>query len=168
MLFEEFKKVLKDQKNVANLRTEIQLIKNESYKIDLATEWVASFVKSSHKKNEDYIYEIVCLFLYEDTSAQNIVNIEAEAIIKDLLGSHSSIKNQEFIFDYHQFVAQLSHFSTVEIPGFNQYKKEKHDVTEELKEGLKLGEFLPRVLTSFVRNQLIDQVYLPLFSACWP
>ena len=164
MLFEEFKKVLKDQKNVTNLRTEIQLIKNESYKIDLATEWVSSFVKSSHKKSEDYIYEIVCLFLYEDTSAQNIVNIEAEAIIKDLLGSHSSIKNQEFIFDYHQFVAQLSHFSTVEIPGFNQYKKEKHDVTEELKEGLKLGEFLPRVLTSFVRNQLIDQVYLPLFG----
>lgn len=164
LLFEEFKKVLKDQKNVANLRTEIQLIKNESYKIDLATEWVASFVKSSHKKNEDYIYEIVCLFLYEDTSAQNIVNIEAEAIIKDLLGSHSSIENQEFIFDYHQFVAQLSHFSTVEISGFNQYKKEKHDVTEELKEGLKLGEFLPRVLTSFVRNQLIDQVYLPLFG----
>ena len=164
LLFEEFKKVLKDQKNVNNLRTEIQLIKNESYKIDLATEWVASFVKSSYKKSEDYIYEIVCLFLYEDTSAQNIVNIEAEAIIKDLLGSHSSIKNQEFIFDYHQFVAQLVHFSTVEIAGFNQYKKEKHDVTEELKEGLKLGEFLPRVLTSFVRNQLIDQVYLPLFG----
>ena len=98
LLFEEFKKVLKDQKNVNNLRTEIQLIKNESYKIDLATEWVASFVKSSYKKSEDYIYEIVCLFLYEDTSAQNIVNIEAEAIIKDLLGSHASIKNQEFIF----------------------------------------------------------------------
>ncbi|MFT6064199.1 MAG: hypothetical protein ACJAYY_000601 [Paraglaciecola sp.] len=163
-LFEEFSKVLKDKKNVNNLRTEIQLIKNEPYKIDIATEWVSSFVKAAHTKSEEYMYEIVCLFLYEDKSVQNIVNVDAEKIIKDLLGSHSSIKNQEFIFDYHQFVAQLSYFSTVEISGFNQYKKEKHDVTEELKEDLKLEEFLPRVLTSFVRNQLIDQVYLPLFG----
>ncbi len=163
-LFEEFKKLLNEKNKLNNLRTEIQLLKNEPYKIDIATEWVSSFVKLSHEKSEDYIYEIVCLFLYEDKSVQNIVNVGTEEIIKDLLGSHSSIKNQEFIFDYHQFVAKLVHFSKIEIPGFKKYKKEKHDVTEELKEGLKLDEFSPRVLTSFVRNQLIDQVYLPLFG----
>ncbi len=163
-LFEDFSKVLNDQKNVKNLRTQIQLIENESYKIDLATEWVSSFVKSSYIKSEDYIYEIVCLFLYEDKSIQNIVNVQAEEVIKDLLGSHPSIKEQEFFFDYHQFVLELSYFSKVEVSGFNQYKKEKKQVREELKESLKLEEFLPRVLTSFVRNQLIDQVYLPLFG----
>lgn len=30
--------------------------------------------------------------------------------------------------------------------------------------GLRLDEFKPRVLTSFVRNQFIDQVYLPLIG----
>ena len=163
-LFEEFTKVLKDKKSVQNLRTEIQLIKNEAYKIDLATEWVSSFIDSKYKKDAAYIYEIVCLFLYEDQSARNIVNVNAEEIIVDLSGNHTSIQNQEFVFDYHQFVVQLEHFSTVEIAGFHQYKKEKHQVTEDLKEGLKLEEFLPRVLTSFVRNKLIDQVYLPLFG----
>ncbi|UAM96917.1 DNA repair ATPase [Polaribacter litorisediminis] len=163
-LFEEFKRILKEQNDIKNLRTEIQLIKNEPYKIDLATEWVSSFVKATHPNSEDYLYEVVCLFLYENTSLQNSVNVEAEVIIKDLSGNHPTIKNQEFNFDYHHFSAQLLHFSTVEISGFNQYKKEKHQVTEELKEALKLEEFLPRVLTSFVRNQLIDEVYLPLFG----
>ena len=163
-LFEEFTKVLNEKNKVNNVRTEIQLLANESYKIDIATEWVSSFVKAANEKDVDYIYEVVCLFLYEDKSAQNIVNVEAEEIITDLSGNHSTIKNQEFVFDYHQFVSKLTHFSSVEIPGFHQYKKEKHNVTEALKEDLKLEEFLPRVLTSFVRNQLIDQVYLPLFG----
>jgi len=163
-LFEEFIKVINIKKNVQNLRTEIQLIKNESYKIDLAIEWVSSFIKSSHQDYIDYLHEVVCLFLYEDKSAINIVNVEASEIIKNLSGSHTTIKNQEFLFDYHQFVANLAHFTTVEMAEFNQYKKEKHHVTEDLKERLKLEEFAPRVLTSFVRNQLIDQVYLPLFG----
>ncbi|MHB0753893.1 DNA repair ATPase [Polaribacter sp. M15] len=163
-LFEEFSKAIQDKKNVQNLRTEIQLIKNEAYKIDLATEWISSFIKSKHINDEAYIYEVVCLFLYEDKSATNIINIEAEAIITDLSGNHPSIKDQELHFDYHKFVTQLNHFSNVEVSGFHQYKKEKHQVTEDLKEALKLEEFLPRVLTSFVRNQLIDQVYLPLFG----
>ena len=29
---------------------------------------------------------------------------------------------------------------------------------------MRLDEFKPRVLTSFVRNQLIDEVYLPLIG----
>ena len=163
-LFDEFTKIINDKKNVQNLRTEIQLIENESYKIDLATEWISSFIKAEHPEDINYLYEVVCLFLYEDKSARNIVNVEAEEIITNLSGSHPSIKNQELLFDYHQFVQQLAHFATVEISEFNQYKKEKYQVTESLKEALKLEEFKPRVLTSFVRNQLIDQVYLPLFG----
>jgi len=161
LLFEDFIKVLKDKKT---LRTEIQQLKNEPYKIDLATEWVSSFVKSNHTNDAAYIYEIVCLFLYEDKSARNVINVDAEEIITDLAGNHPSIKNEELFFNYHQFVDQLNHFSTVEVVGFHQYKEEKHKVTLDLKEALKLEEFLPRVLTSFVRNKLIDQVYLPLFG----
>ena len=163
-LFEEFSKAIQDKKSIQSLRTEIQLIKNEAYKIDLATAWISSFIKSNYKDDEAYLYEVVCLFLYEDKSARNIVNVQAEELVTDLAGNHPSIKNQKYQFDYHKFVTQLTHFSTVEVSGFDQYKKEKHQVTEDLKESLKLEEFLPRVLTSFVRNQLIDQVYLPLFG----
>jgi SpoVK/Ycf46/Vps4 family AAA+-type ATPase len=163
-LFKEFIAVLKDKKSYQNLRTRIQSIENTAYKIDLITEWISSFIKSDHPKEAIYIYEIVCLFLFEDKSTSNIIQVEATEIITDLSGSHSSITSQEFVFNYHQFVAELAHFSSVETVAFNRYKKEKHQVTEELKESLKLEEFSPRVLTSFVRNKLIDQVYLPLFG----
>ncbi|MGS0528086.1 AAA family ATPase [Zobellia nedashkovskayae] len=47
---------------------------------------------------------------------------------------------------------------------FLKFKKTKLEITEQLKIDLKLEEFKPRVLTSFVRNKLIDEVYLPIFG----
>lgn len=163
-LFEEFAKAIQSKKSVQILRTEIQQFKNEGYKVDLATEWISSFILNHHPQDVAYLYEVVCLFLYEDKSVQKIINIDANEIITDLSGNHQTIKNQELLFDYHQFIAKLKHFSDVEVIGFHQYKKVKHQVTEDLKEALKLEEFKPRVLTSFVRNKLIDEVYLPLFG----
>ena len=40
----------------------------------------------------------------------------------------------------------------------------KHELIENQREELRLEEFKPRVLTSFVRNRLIDEVYLPLIG----
>jgi hypothetical protein len=37
-------------------------------------------------------------------------------------------------------------------------------LTDEARHGMRLDEFRPRVLTSFVRNKLIDDVYLPLIG----
>jgi hypothetical protein len=47
-------------------------------------------------------------------------------------------------------------------PRFTQFQQLKRALIERERAQLRLEEFKPRVLSSFVRNQLIDQVYLPL------
>ncbi|HAI37300.1 MAG TPA: hypothetical protein DCM40_03735, partial [Maribacter sp.] len=64
----------------------------------------------------------------------------------------------------HDFVSRMRLFVTNEVPAFQKFKKTKLEITEQLKNDLKLEEFKPRVLTSFVRNKLIDQVYFPIFG----
>ncbi|HAV63724.1 MAG TPA: hypothetical protein DCY13_15325, partial [Verrucomicrobiales bacterium] len=47
-------------------------------------------------------------------------------------------------------------------PRFTAYTDLKAQLLERERRKLRLEEFKPRVLTSFVRNQLIDEVYLPM------
>ncbi len=132
--------------------------------IQLALQWVTSYIKIAHSNLQAYAHEVVCLLLFKDASTADVIHVNPLQIIENLKGSHASISEGNFIFNYHQFISDVTLFTAVEVPAFESYKNAKHQVTEELKESLKLSEFKPRVLSSFVRNKLIDQVYLPLFG----
>ncbi len=137
---------------------------NWSDKITLAIQWVSSYLKNSHPTQLTYTNEVVCLLLFKNESTSEVIHVNPSQVIEGLKGSHTTIADGTYEFDYHNFVKDLFDFTTVEVPAFEAYRDAKHQVTEELKEALKLDEFKPRVLSSFVRNKLIDQVYLPLFG----
>ena len=67
-------------------------------------------------------------------------------------------------FNYHDFVTIHENYFKINVPAYQSFRKAKHEVTVQLKEDLKLEEFKPGILSSFVRNKLIDQVYFPLFG----
>lgn len=132
--------------------------------IKLAKQWVASYIYTQQPNSITYIDEVVCILLYKDAANENIIHSNPLQQITGLTGSHISISEGNFEFNYHEFIELLSEFTNIEVPAFDAYRQAKHQVTETLKEDLKLNEFEPRVLSSFVRNKLIDQVYLPLFG----
>ncbi|MGO4910843.1 DNA repair ATPase [Leeuwenhoekiella sp. W20_SRS_FM14] len=140
-------------------------------KIRLVRQWISAFIKSSRvsKVNEQlqqlqYADEVVCLILFEDDSVSKVNAISPNEVITSLSGDHKTLSNGTFNFNYHEFVTTLSAFVTQDVPAFEAFRQAKHEVTQTLKEDLKLEEFKPKVLTSFVRNKLIDQVYFPLFG----
>ena len=167
-LYESFISELKKQRVFTQLNKKLQnglsadSLKND--KINLALQWVSSYLKTNHPTQISYAHEVVCLLLYKDESASEVIHVNPEESISGLNGSHPSIREGVFEFNYHQFISKLSAFSNREVPAFDAYRKTKHSVTEQLKKELKLEEFKPRVLSSFVRNKLIDQMYLPLFG----
>ena len=137
---------------------------NWNDKINLAKQWVSSFIKTNHPDKENYSNEVVCLLLFSNSSQGDIIHVNPSETIEGLKGSHSSVEEGKFEFDYHKFISKLSVFAEKEVPAYEAYREAKHQVTDELKDQLKLEEFKPKVLSSFVRNKLIDQVYLPLFG----
>ncbi len=163
-LKEEFIKVLKKQEAYHKFKNSIDNIEVYTDKIHLTYQWVTSFLSSKEKELQIYADEIVCTLLFEHESNTNIKAVHPFEKIADLKGSHATIENGVLNFNYHEFSKSLSEFTTIEVPNFIQYKETKQDITEQLKEDLKLEEFKPRVLSSFVRNKLIDQVYFPLIG----
>ena len=62
------------------------------------------------------------------------------------------------------FMHKLGGYNSTIVPKYERYTKLKKELTEDFRRELRLDEFKPRVLSSFVRNKLIDEVYLPLFG----
>ncbi len=171
-LKDEFLKDLKSKQ--ADLRFKGSLENQPDYEsqIALVRQWVKAFLRSIYSEKSEmtldrmmnYLDEVVCLILFEDDSVSKVNAIAATELISGLKGDHDKIKEGKFDFDFHQFTSTLESFSSEDVVAFENFRKAKHEVTEQLKEELKLEEFKPKVLTSFVRNKLIDQVYFPLFG----
>jgi hypothetical protein len=77
-------------------------------------------------------------------------------------GSHGLIQGSKYQFDYLNFQERLQRFERDVVPRFEKFHALKQELVERERAKLRLDEFKPKVLTSFVRNQLIDQIYLPM------
>ena len=164
-LKEAFEKKIKAQNADLKFKKSLEACEDEKSKVELVRHWVSAFAKADSKQALlPYIDECVANILYGEMTADKTVAVSPTEKISKLKGAHSTIEEGDFLFNYHNFVNDLEHFTTIKVPAYETFRKAKQEVTEELKESLRLEEFKPRVLSSFVRNKLIDQVYFPLIG----
>ena len=166
---EDFIKALKKQQADIKFKSSYEALPTFQSKVHLIKQWVNAFVNSNTETTATsaqlrYVEETVCLILFEDESVSKVKSVSPSVHISEMKGNHGVITNGSYDFNFHDFIEKLQLFTTENVPAFEAYRKAKQEVTEQLKEGLKLEEFKPQVLTSFVRNKLIDQVYFPLFG----
>ncbi|MDB4936871.1 MAG: hypothetical protein JWP87_3843 [Labilithrix sp.] len=95
-----------------------------------------------------------------ETSAATV-----ETTVDGLLGSHSRIQNRAMRLAIDELLGRLVPFVNEHAVRFRAFRQLKAQIVEREKRRLRISELSPRVLTSFVRNQLIDKVYLPLVGA---
>ena len=163
-LYEDFVKFLQKKERYRLVKEKIASIDSLYEKIALAQQWCASYIEAYKNEYTAYTGELVCKLLFDDKGTVSIIHAFPDEKITGLKGNHHTIQEGVYIFNYHEFIKMISHYTTMEVPAFEAYKKAKHEVVEEQREALRLNEFKPKVLSSFVRNKLIDQVYLPLFG----
>lgn len=84
--------------------------------------------------------------------------------VTGLLGQHGNIDKRTLHLRLDEFLPRLRRFREVRVPGYENYRKVRHAVLERERARLRLTEYMPRVLTSFVRNKLISEVYLPILG----
>ncbi|MCP4444240.1 MAG: AAA domain-containing protein [Myxococcales bacterium] len=94
----------------------------------------------------------------EQLSAQTSVHV------KGLLGRHPRIVDRGLGLRIDEFIARLGHFASDRVPGYKAYRNVRHELLVRERDVLRLEEFKPKVMTSFVRNKLINDVYLPLIG----
>ncbi len=169
-LVQEFKQSLKERAAEKEFQQALESVGDApESKSQLAGDWIDGFLGFAADDDGQhplarYADEAALLLagILSDQAEKNITDPEQK--LSGLKGSHERIHEGSYAFDYHDFFSRLSAFREKTVPAFTTYQKLKKTINEEERERLRLDEFKPRVLTSFVRNKLIDKVYLPLIG----
>ncbi|MDI1314271.1 DNA repair ATPase [Prosthecobacter sp.] len=89
----------------------------------------------------------------------------AHTTVIGLIGTHARIADATLELNYHEFTTRLQRYEAEVVPAFEAFQLLKHRLADTRRRELRLDQFKAGVLSSFVRNRLIDQVYLPLIGA---
>lgn len=95
--------------------------------------------------------------------AENAIELTAE--LTGLTGDHPRIEGGRCGFDYLEFTKRLRAFCAETVPRFEAYEAGKVALIESRRAAMRLEEFKPKVMPAFVRNRLLDRVYLPLIGS---
>ncbi|WP_433327822.1 DNA repair ATPase [Spirillospora sp. CA-294931] len=82
----------------------------------------------------------------------------------DLLGSHPRLTGRRLDLRLDTDLARLRGFQDERVPAFRAYQRQRDRLVTAERRRLRLDEHKPRVMSAFVRNRLLDEVYLPLIG----
>jgi hypothetical protein len=128
----------------------------------LATAWLTAFVSTQNELPADELPEAVALLLCElprhDSSAA------VTATVEGLLGAHPRVADRRMTVRLDEILARTRKFRLDRVPAFRAYQKRRNELLTRERGRLRLEEFAPKVMSAFVRNKLLDEVYLPLIG----
>jgi hypothetical protein len=82
--------------------------------------------------------------------------------VTGLLGTHPRISDRTLTLRLDEFLTRTADFAEHAVPGFRAYQQRRTALARAERARLRLDEYRPRVMSSFVRNRLVDEVWLPL------
>lgn len=124
--------------------------------------WAGSFATERPLSTDHALREVVAFLVTRNYNTADITHV---AVSEKLEKVKSLGKDGVYVFDFHDFVKRLSQFTTHDVPRFKKLQQLKHQLIEDKRKALRLHELQTQVLSSFVRNKLINDVYFPLIGA---
>ncbi len=165
-LLEAFKKYItakKAQKQYDNSVFELRDNPTEQYQ--LIRKWIHAFIDQTQVTHYlPFLDETTMLLFADDFNKKYVIQTKTSIQIENLHGTHPVLNDAVYNLDYNTFTRKMENYEQTVLPLFEQFTQLKKDLAAQFKKTLRLEEFKPRVLSSFVRNKLIDQVYLPIFG----
>ncbi|TDB85997.1 AAA family ATPase [Actinomadura sp. KC216] len=123
----------------------------------LAEAWLHSF-----GENGDDIPEAVATVLCPVTRYDSPAALTAT--IDGLLGNHARIADRRLDLRLDELLTRTHRFRTERVPAFRAYQKQRNDLIAAEERRLGIAGLKPRTMSAFVRNRLVDEVYLPLIG----
>ncbi|CAA9280709.1 MAG: FIG01123212: hypothetical protein [uncultured Adhaeribacter sp.] len=166
-LYQAFQQFLTENKVFGAYEASVKtLAENAAQKVELIQYWLKAFWhQTGNTYPETCLPEAAVLLFTGEYYPQYVCHATLIENIPGLLGSHPLIQEQTYNLNFHAFREKMERYTATVVPRFGQFTELKKNLTHAFTEELRLTEFKPRVLSSFVRNKLIDQVYLPLIGA---
>ncbi|HEX8867193.1 MAG TPA: DNA repair ATPase, partial [Lentzea sp.] len=126
---------------------------------DLIEAWLHAFLKDEDCPE---LPEVVAILLTDlpryDSSAALTESVTG------LLGTHPRVTDQSLELRLDETLTRLREFRTEQVPAFRAYQRQRDELLAEERRRLRLDDYRPAVLNTFVRNRLLNEVYLPLIG----
>ncbi|MDH6132901.1 hypothetical protein P3T37_002287 [Kitasatospora sp. MAA4] len=131
----------------------------------LATAWLSAFAATAGAEAADApeVAEAVALLCADELPRYDCAAPLA-ATVEGLLGAHPLIAERRLTVRIDELPARAERFRTERVPAYRAYQRQRTELLGAERTRLRLDDYRPRPLAGFVRNQLIDQVYLPLIG----
>ena len=84
--------------------------------------------------------------------------------VEGLLGTHPRITGRTLTIRVDELLARTREFRAHEVPAHRAYQRLRTALVAAERTRLRFDEYRPRIMSAFVRNRLIDEVYLPLIG----
>ncbi|MFI8308232.1 DNA repair ATPase [Streptomyces sp. NPDC085927] len=84
--------------------------------------------------------------------------------VEGLLGTHPRVTDRRLVLRLDEFLARTEEFRDRDTPAFRAFQRRRTALVTAERTRLRLDDHRPRVMSSFVRNRLVDEVYLPLIG----
>lgn len=110
----------------------------------------------------EYRDELAWLILRGGVKGLHVTDVEVARQLEGMSGSHRRIESGRLNVHYHELLTRVRAYQADVVPRFLAHRATKAALVEAARREMRIEEFKPRVLSSFVRNRLLDEVYLPL------
>ena len=111
-----------------------------------------------------FIPEAISLLNCDERIGRRQTEADLNVVIGGLIGQHPKILNQTIEVSVDEFLIRLDDHVNRVIPEYENFLLIRQSVIDEMRDTLRLEEFKPRPLSSFVRNKLINEAYLPIIG----
>ncbi len=147
------------------IRDDIQALQAEpAAALRLAHAWVDGFYQAHPQHPRAVADEVAAWMVVGESLASEVMHARTHTEITELLGQHPRIEQQKMQVAIDDFESRLHSFTSIDVPRFRHFQERRRILLDRERSVLRVDEFKPRVLTSFVRNRLINDVYLPLIG----
>ncbi|MGY0235769.1 DNA repair ATPase [Longispora urticae] len=133
----------------------------------LVTAWLTAFLAtggSGDASAAQDLAEAVAIELCGKHLPRHESSAALTATVDGLLGSHPRISSRRLDLRLDETVARTRRFRAERVPAFRAYQRRRNELVAAERSRLRLEEYQPKVMSAFVRNRLLDEVYLPLIG----
>lgn len=135
----------------------------------LATAWLSAFAPAHADADADPEADPVALAesvsqLCAPELPRYPVDAPLSETVEGLLGSHPRIRDGRLTVRIDRLPYQAARFRAERVSAFRAFQRQRAGALATERARLRLDDYRPRPLAGFVRNQLIDEVYLPLIG----
>lgn len=168
-LYNRFKDAIPSTDHEKLLSQVLQSESDPSRAFILARNWIDAFLTQHDDQSKDdpsigYRDELAWIVFSGGLKPGKPIAATIGQTLTGMAGNHARIHKGEMQLHFHEFLQRLSDYRDQDVPRFRGLHHSKSELVDAARETMKLEEFKPRVLTSFVRNRLLDEVYLPLIG----